>query len=568
MTFTNLSLGAVVGGSIALAAVLFLIQRLRVRHRRREVITTLFWRAAVEEARARVFMERFRHPLAYLLVLLICCLLWLGLSGPESSDPVERDVVVLLDGSAAMMSGSRFELASSELQGYVRGLNPSRRTVRICAGGVSTLLLPGESDQILARRLDEVRPMAAPSSVAAEVFRLIETHPADVPLDVVLVSDVPLPREVMDLAPASMRIRHLEIPDAAGKRNNVGITALGISPAASGKWDRLDVLVETWGEVPGAEPLFEVAGSSMPLDALAQDSDAFGRRLLRDIPARGGTLFVSFGGGDDNPADDAGSVALPDRKPIRVALRTGLADLFHAVLRADAAVVLVDEQPDVVIRDVESTEFPGTPGLVLVPVDGQADTILLGFPPGRDVGDALVESFDRFGLDQVDAMELAQEVGRVVTVGATESDRRSVGVHRQIFSGNFNFVRSRSFPLFVARTVRWLSGAEDFAHEAAAGRPMETITESVLGAQGDRFDPVGEAFVPPVAGDYHLESGTSVAASLLDRQSTRNDSQPMSTDAVTGADTFGSWDLVTLMGAMAMLMLLVEWFLCRTGRVP
>ena len=70
-------------GAAALVGLAFLLQRLKVRHREVLVPTTLFWREAVERSEARKLTERFRHPLAFLLVVLILLLLWLALAGPK-----------------------------------------------------------------------------------------------------------------------------------------------------------------------------------------------------------------------------------------------------------------------------------------------------------------------------------------------------------------------------------------------------------------------------------------------------------------------------------------------------
>ena len=59
------SLGAWFLGAAALAAGLFLLQRLRVRHRPVVVVSTLFWQEALQEARARVLVQRFRHLFTY-----------------------------------------------------------------------------------------------------------------------------------------------------------------------------------------------------------------------------------------------------------------------------------------------------------------------------------------------------------------------------------------------------------------------------------------------------------------------------------------------------------------------
>jgi len=78
MSFTTLSPLSIALGLVGLAGVLYLLQRLRVRHREIDVVTTLFWREALQETRARVLVRRFRHPLAYAFVLAIAALLWLA----------------------------------------------------------------------------------------------------------------------------------------------------------------------------------------------------------------------------------------------------------------------------------------------------------------------------------------------------------------------------------------------------------------------------------------------------------------------------------------------------------
>ena len=109
MSLGNLSLGTLFLGLAGLAAALFLLQRLRVRYRERTVITTLFWKEALQEARARVLVRRFKHPWAYLFVLLIGSLLWLGFADLRLATNGNREHVVLLDGSAGMGRGQRFQ---------------------------------------------------------------------------------------------------------------------------------------------------------------------------------------------------------------------------------------------------------------------------------------------------------------------------------------------------------------------------------------------------------------------------------------------------------------------------
>ncbi|MEM7386099.1 MAG: BatA domain-containing protein, partial [Verrucomicrobiota bacterium] len=83
MSLANISPLLFLLGLLVVAGLLFLLQRLRVKYRDVEVVTTLFWKQAIEESRARVLVRKFRHPWAYLLALAIGALLWLAVAEPQ-----------------------------------------------------------------------------------------------------------------------------------------------------------------------------------------------------------------------------------------------------------------------------------------------------------------------------------------------------------------------------------------------------------------------------------------------------------------------------------------------------
>ena len=121
MSFANLPLLGVLAGIAGIAALLFLLQLLRIRHVEVAVPTTLFWRAAAREAPVRVLRGVFRHPLAYLLVLAICTLLWLAFAGPEAHDDrTSAYRVLFLDGSAHTAAGDDYQRAVDQAEGRSR----------------------------------------------------------------------------------------------------------------------------------------------------------------------------------------------------------------------------------------------------------------------------------------------------------------------------------------------------------------------------------------------------------------------------------------------------------------
>ncbi|MFT7078178.1 MAG: hypothetical protein ACJA0P_004205, partial [Planctomycetota bacterium] len=144
-----MSVGAMALGLLGLGALLFALQRLRVRHRSQLVVTTLFWREALEESRARTLFERFRHPLTYLLLALIGGLLWLSVARLESDRGEGVQHTFLLDASAGMAVGDRFARAVDALAAELENTPRERTEVLLCGNGVRTVLAPGEDRALL-----------------------------------------------------------------------------------------------------------------------------------------------------------------------------------------------------------------------------------------------------------------------------------------------------------------------------------------------------------------------------------------------------------------------------------
>jgi hypothetical protein len=467
---------AVVLTGVALLA--FLMIRRPPRSTRQSTLfpyTTLFWRAAVQETRARVFVDRFRHPLAYLLLLLACCLLWLAFAEPVGrANRSERMTVLLLDGSAGMAWGDRFERAKRTLLEQVARLPERSAEVILCAGWPRTLLRRGEHRILLERRLERARPEACPASLE----RVVASLPRDRVASIVVVGDAPLSDTVVPHGWTVLR------PGSPGTRGaNGGVLALGVSDAASGAWDRVDVHVQA------------PAGYSINLESLV------------DVPARGQEVIVRLPGGDAIALDDEARMVLPNRSTVRVKA----APEFHAVLSVDPGVVLATDGVEIELVDGSG-----------IGIEGPAESF--GTAPGDP-------------LEFVDA-ERGEPAPRFERRIGLE---RRVLVGRALLTDRYNFTRSRAFPLFVARAVRWLAGSEEYPAYVAVGEPIP-----------------GQDFAPPTAGAYG-----SLVASLLDPLEPTTAARD---DGLASAGRGG--DLAGWLALLAFALLLCEWYLHRTGRVP
>ena len=555
MSFENLSGGAVLLGLAGLAALLFALQRLRVRHREVPVVTTLFWHEAVEDTRARVLVQRFRHPWAYVLVLAITSLVWLALAGPRAEASEGRAYVLLVDGSAGMQREGRLEAARDAVEQAVLELPRDRTRVLWVGADTRSLLLPGEDVVLLGERLDALEPEAAPARIEDELARL---EPGEHGTVAVVFGDAPARDGSSAPLTDGLEVVRAELPEPTGGGNR-GIVALGQTPAASGAWTRVDVFVEVRGALDlGTELSATLADAPLEVTAERSTGGDVAQIRLRDVLADGGRLTVRLVDADAVAFDDEASIELPVRRPLRVALSPGAAPHFEGVLAADPAVRVVEGEADVAIRRVGESAGGGVPALELVDAAAQEESILITFAGGTGspedgADDELLEAIAELGVDEIDAMELAEVAQRPITIGARAGGARGIGLWSELVADErYNFKSSRAFPLFVAQSVRWLAGLEEDPAWVTAGEAV---------AHADEFDVAGASFAPPRAGTYTSAGGRALHASLPELAADRTASGAMPSEA-------GAGDWIGWLIALALALAAVEWVLHRTGRMP
>ena len=582
MTFANLPLGAVLAGLAALAALLYLLQRLRVRYAEVTVPTTLFWRAAVREAPVRVLRGRFRHWLAYLLILAICALLWLGFAAPEAErDDDSPHHVLFLDGSAHNAAGDDFARSVAALRADLGGLPSGRREV-IWGGAYNVKLLEaGEDALLLDQRLAELAPEAAPSAIG-EQLRLLAT-PGAWPEQVLVVvyGRAPVERQALAQLPEGVRLRRGLAMDEAGA--NQGVVALGIAPAASGRWDRVDALVRVGASAgaladplaasPALAPALSLELDGAPWEAVLEPLGDAGF-AVRDLPAAGGLLAVALAAGGASSIDDAAQIRLPKREPVGVAVEPGLPAAVGAAIEADAGLRRAEDEARVAVRRAGSGFGRALPALELAAPEAQQEAFVVTYPAARDEApDAerrLRASLAMLGLDQIDATGLASALRRPVALAVRESDAadgRTVSVWAELLAEGFNFTDQRGFPLFFSRSLRWLAGERDWPAYLAAGRPhRQRADDWTAGGAAPALSALGARYVPARAGALPGDDGW--IAALL---------SPPVTERQAGADLtalgaerggVGAADIATWLALLALALLAAEWALYQRGLMP
>ncbi|MGC6487280.1 MAG: hypothetical protein ACON4Z_06525, partial [Planctomycetota bacterium] len=371
---------------------------------------------------------------------------------------------------------------------------------------------------------------------------------------------------------ASVEVRRLPVPARVG--GNFGVTALGARPAASGRGDTVDVLVEVRGvgSADPAGPTPEVSLDDAPLAVTpTAESLADGRRLrYLDVPATGQLLRVSLPGRDALDLDDVAAFRLPDRQPIPVAVQPGCPAVVRQAINADPGLVVAADVAGarVAVRAAGADDFgAGLPALELSEPSTAEDAFLVFHPEDQDPDAVLADLYTGLGLQEIDAMAAAAALGRSLTMGAKPAPRRALWVWRDLLSADFDFVRSRSFPLFVGLGVRWLAGVEDGPVRVAVGEPVTTRDAEVVAA-GVRGRSFGASFEPRAPGALVLPDGVGLHAALLDPVASGAplpdalEVPPLSAGSSSGVD------LVTVLLVLALLLLAAEWVLFRTSRIP
>ena len=589
MTFLNLTLPWILAGAAGLAGLLFALQQLRARHTEVAVPTTVFWAAAVRQAPVRVFRERFRHLLAYLLLLTIAMLLWLGFAGPEAVDERPGSFRILyLDGSAHTSEPAAFAAAREQLVADAASLATGSREVVFGGAYPLTLLTAGEDVAILEARLAGMAPVAAPSGVD-ELARLLASQanrPSQV--DIVVYGLAPVGEATLAALPAGVSItRASGVSPAATSAPNRGIVALGAGDAASGAWDRVDVIVRVGASAGAAPPdaaelQFRLDGQPAthlqaqfdPGDAAADS--ASGRFVLQGLPANGATLEAAIPSGDAVPLDDAAWLTLPTRRVLRIAVSAAVPAPVREVIAVDPSLALVTGMHDVAVVRTDDTsgasllgDHGATPRLEIVSSASQSAAFRIGFTGQADAQLALTDALLRLGLDQIDAQGLAMALDRPIGVEVRQAPTRSVSLWAELLDSRYNFIEGRAFPMFLSRSLRWLAHEPAELPYAAAGRAVRDRSASVALALAEplsAFDALGAAYVPGRARAADADDGPAISL-LSEAVTARSPGARLGVAAGSSGDQSTS-ELATWLILAALVLLALEWWLYRRNLVP
>ncbi|MEM7387826.1 MAG: hypothetical protein AAF514_23065, partial [Verrucomicrobiota bacterium] len=448
-----------------------------------------------------------------------------------------------LDASAGMSWGNRFEEAVATLQREAEALPADRRRVYVSGAETRLVLDRSEASFLLGPRLDSREPDVAPSSLERTLEGLADEADRS-GLEILVFGDAPVSETLLGRLPDQVNVRRVRDPEAGTLNDNAGISGIGVGPAASGAYDRVDVIVRLEG---GVKPI-TAALEDEPLSTSPENDEA-GRLWFRDLPANGGVLEVGLETEDALVADDVARITLPQRNVLNVSVADGVDERFARVVNLDPAFVLSTDPATAVVSI--GGESGSRPGLELVP--GNGIDVIVESSASRD---AIAAGLASCGLERV-----GQEIGQTdeprfrLQPVFTEGARRSFRIGTDLMGGDYDLVQSSAFPLLVSTALRWLAGVEEAVPYAIAG---EALFEAGL------LEAAGSPFRPREAGEIQTVDGRSLAVSLAGLAPGGSDGL----ETVGQAGVRRGWGLLTWVVLIVLGLLVLEWWFYQKGRMP
>ena len=458
MQFTAMSFWLFAGAALLTAAALAAMQYLRARPRRTRVVTSLFWRQAAEQTRARTLFERFRHPRTYLLLLAACLLVLLALAAPVFRSAEETYRVVALEAGMEMNAGEgRFENACELVRAEARSLAEDRVAV-----------ITADPQPRVLKHFDE--------SLAAMEERLRGMKPADSPVlrDDMLADSRSLligraKGELVLVAaqPSVVGNGKVRVLAAGGVVDNAFLLSAVFEPnSADPTRGSFHCRVGYSGEKAG-DVTVSIAGKDGVLseESFKMEPGATREVSVADIPADGSVLRVSLGGGGSITGDDRLEYPIPDCRRIRIVPVPGfeLPEVLVSVIGSlpevaasagagsEGATISIGPVGSGAAIQVHQSEEIGD----LLPVSASGHRLVGGI----EFEDALCRAPSP-GIGQVPDTTVLLLAGGVPLASLDPSGERLI-VDSSLLDGQSSVVRRGGYLVFWATMLHHLAGWQD-----------------------------------------------------------------------------------------------------------
>jgi hypothetical protein len=301
---------------------------LRVRLRRRQVATLLFWNQLFEEQPPRAWWRRLRN-----LVALLFQLAFLGLLVGALVDPLwswqrrrARQIVYVVDNSSSMSAANegevvtRIERARQSARRMIASLRQHDSAAIVTAGGMPRVAIGMTNDsRILHEAIDSIEAADGPTRLAdaAELARRLVAD--DQRREIIVLTD-----GADDAAEELAKNSEVTVYGYGKETSNIAITTFQVRRSVADA-NSFQVLVEVtnFGDQTAECRLeLELEGNVVDVVPLALEPGEPWRRTLDHSSADGGRLAAKLDITDALPTDNQAIAVLPRRDPIPVLLIT------------------------------------------------------------------------------------------------------------------------------------------------------------------------------------------------------------------------------------------------------
>ncbi len=608
-----------------LALPIIVLYMLKMRRRTQEVSSVLLWRRLLRDREANAPWQRLRRNLLLILQLLLLAALVFALARPFLDVPaVARGaVIVLLDASASMsatdVAPTRFAAAQAQVRQLAQGLS---------ADGLLTVILVGRQPEVLSSAtrdtavvvaaVDVAKPQEGPVDWEAAFALAAGAARGSAAADttIVILSDGGLPEGLAAL-PGQVRYVPIGSTEAAGAEN-LGIDSFSLRATATGP--QLFVRVTNFGTQPQRAIVTVTSGGDLivseAIDVAPDRSASVSLEDLPDVPAAYEARLTAAdteGGAPDAFAldDTAWAVYQPAAAGRTLVLTPGnlfleqmLASLPGVqAFRAAPGAPLPTDPFDLYVSDSisETVEPAGAELLIVNPISTTLFSVGGTFTNTQLTRVAADDPLTRY-LDwsQVSVLQarhvevpdwarvlVDSEGGPLVFAGETGGRRVAVLTFRLQDS---DLPLQLAFPVLMSNLMAYLAPAQAFS--APDGLlPGETLL--IRPAGGDAAiaidDPTGERFQAPATEAGVLFANTDrlglytvvstqrtvgqFAVNLFDPgESTIAPAAQLtigqSAVTATPANETGQLELWPWLAAIALLILLIEWYVYHRGTLP
>jgi len=341
MFFLNLSLPeflALLGSLAGVTVALYLLDRMRKKH----MVPTLRFFAAMEQAPVLKHRRKLQQPWSLALQLLSLLLLLLAIAQLRWGAPrrATRDHVLILDASAWMNArsgaGRLIDQARTAAHRYVRALPASDRVMVLRADALAAPATTFESDRRkIDQAIDQTQPGGATLNIgetlqfARQAQRLRSENPGEIAFigaGRILSTETPPPA-------AGLNLRVVRIQ---GPTEHCGLRKLTVERSASDAdtWE-IFVGVKNYGDQPRVAPLtLQFGGSPVGTKRFNLAPGAEENAVFRFKTRAAGWLEARLLNQDAFAEDNRAVLELPERKLLPVTIYSAEPDLLRPVFTA------------------------------------------------------------------------------------------------------------------------------------------------------------------------------------------------------------------------------------------